>query len=63
MQDHIYRRFPHDSPPVDLDTPRTRVHFGAELGDDLPVHADSAGGDELFRCPARSDAGLRENLL
>ena len=42
---------------------RRLVGFGAELGDDLAVHSDEAGLDELFRVAPRGDSGAGDYFL
>lgn len=39
------------------------IGFGAQLGDGLSVHGNSAGGDQLFGLTARSNPGGGNNFL
>jgi len=63
VEDHVDEVLRDDALPVELDLVGPRIGLGAELGDDLAVHADAARGDDVLRRAPRCDAATSQDLL
>ena len=52
-----------DAAPVDADVIVREIGFGAQFGDDVAVHANTALLNHLFGLSARRHTGMGKNLL
>lgn len=63
VEQEVARPLAFDRVAIDENDRVVWISFRAELGDDLAVDADAAGGDQFLGGASRSDASGRENAL